>query len=1175
MRANLSSVSHLRTTVKLLVFLLIALLFLATMGLRPAQGGSSSASAGASSGQSILREQSGQPDLPRGSRIPWLDGSYFLSGVNYPQYQYYGGDIATLSSVDVDCCWHYSSSFDYAAIDADFAEMQAHGAHVVRWWLFGDGRGAPEFDGNRMVTGFDATFFDHMDQALEIAARHNIYIIWTLWDFLAFEHANWLCGGTGLSEAYAEAEKLPGPLRDALVAHLKLAQAGPSGWMPGTDSPNSGQFCMVYAGGHRNLVTDTSQGGAQDSFFNKALIPMLQRYAGNRNIIGWEIMNEPEWTLNQNPYTGQNPTVPEPVDVGQMRTFFARFTQAVHTYAPTQYATVGSASLKFMGFGQFLQSGIWSGLGFDYYDAHYYGWMDGAVNNGSPMQIDYNATQQQLDAPVVVGELPANGGTAPVYLPSVRSGNGETSTLALRYICTAYAPANDPPCTRPYTATIEYDSPEGTAVLSQAVVLAPYGGWSGQVPTGGGSFTGAARILSNGPVAAAITQTGILMAGEQAEYTGQDQANLTTWLPVVTNQGTHRTRIAVQNTGVHTASATIHYYDAAGNEAAADLLTLAPHGSTLVDPLLPGSPTGPPPGFQGSAVITSNWPLIATAYELDPQIGSDGYNGEGQGYQHTVYLPSIRNDGPDGTPTLFVQNPCCAAAQMVIAYYSLSGTLAASQTLSLPAYGSAVVDPQAVLGGGFEGAVVITSDQFPAAVLRSVTTDGPVDTTTLYPGTQNPDQRLHFPTVHRPNADGSGQETTFAIQNVSTDSPITVWLTLNDDAGGTTYFNNAITIAPESQWVAGTTSLTGVPPSFNGTAEVLWPWPNGWSEGFPLLATASDIDNARSTGSAYRGVASHSQYWAVTPYLPDQLLEGIYGNHWAGALGWSFYEQGTGSWDDFRDAAAELDAAHPADVRIGQTVYTPVPTPGNGGTATALAATNTPAYGNTATATAVAGLTGTPQPTCTACSVAFSDVLQGSTFYAYVHCLACKGIVSGYSDGTFRPNNIVTRGQLSKIVSNAAGYSEPHSDQTFEDVQPGSTFYDFVQRLSSRGIVGGYPCGGPGEPCVEPERRPYFRPSADVSRGQASKIVASAKGLPAPPPGQRTFEDVPEGSTFWQWIEALASAGSIAGYPCGGVGEPCNPPDDRPYFRPGAPVTRGQSAKIVSNTFFPGCAVQD
>ena len=357
MRANTSSRSHLRVAAPLLVFLLGGSLLIAGVWASFAQVGTQSAIASTATGKEVLSGQVGQPALPRGSRIPWQDGSYFLSGVNYPQYQYYGGDIATLSSVDPDCIWYYSSSFDYAAIDADFAEMQAHGAHVVRWWLFGDGRGAPEFDGNRMVTGFDATFFDHMDQALEIAARHNIYIIWSLWDFLAFEHANWLCGGAGLSDAYAAAAKLPAPLRDALLEHLKTGQAAPSDWLPGSNAPDSGQRCMIYAGGHRNLVTDTSAGGAQDSFFNNALIPMLQRYAGNQNIVGWEIMNEPEWTLNQNPYTGQNPTVQEPVDVAQMRAFFMRFTQAVHTYAPNQYATVGSASLKFMGFGQIPPGG--------------------------------------------------------------------------------------------------------------------------------------------------------------------------------------------------------------------------------------------------------------------------------------------------------------------------------------------------------------------------------------------------------------------------------------------------------------------------------------------------------------------------------------------------------------------------------------------------------------------------------------------------------------------------------------------------------------------------------------------------------------------------------------------------------------------------------------------------
>jgi kelch-like protein 17 (actinfilin) len=39
----------------------------------------------------------------------------------------------------------------------------------------------------------------------------------------------------------------------------------------------------------------------------------------------------------------------------------------------------------------------------------------------------------------------------------------------------------------------------------------------------------------------------------------------------------------------------------------------------------------------------------------------------------------------------------------------------------------------------------------------------------------------------------------------------------------------------------------------------------------------------------------------------------------------------------------------------------------------------------------------------------------------------------------------------------------------FEDVPPGSTFYPFVQCLACQGILSGYPCGGQGEPCVPPD----------------------------------------------------------------------------------------------------------
>ncbi len=208
------------------------------------------------------------------------------------------------------------------------------------------------------------------------------------------------------------------------------------------------------------------------------------------------------------------------------------------------------------------------------------------------------------------------------------------------------------------------------------------------------------------------------------------------------------------------------------------------------------------------------------------------------------------------------------------------------------------------------------------------------------------------------------------------------------------------------------------------------------------------------------------------------------------------------------------------------------------------------------------------------CTVGFSDVPPDGPFYPFVRCLACRQILGGYSDGTYRPGAAVSRGQLSKIVSNAAGFSDTPAGQTYQDVPPAGTFYLWVERLSSRSIIGGYPCGGPGEPCVAPDNLPYFRPNANASRGQISKITANAAGInDVVPPAQQTFADVPPDSPFWLFIERLAARNVMGGYPCGGPGEPCDA-QNRPYFRPNAETTRGQIAKITANTFFPQCGVE-
>ena len=64
---------------------------------------------------------------------------------------------------------------------------------------------------------------------------------------------------------------------------------------------------------------------------------------------------------------------------------------------------------------------------------------------------------------------------------------------------------------------------------------------------------------------------------------------------------------------------------------------------------------------------------------------------------------------------------------------------------------------------------------------------------------------------------------------------------------------------------------------------------------------------------------------------------------------------------------------------------------------------------------------------------------------------------------------------------------------TFADVAPGSVFYRLLEAAVCRGIISGYACGGPGEPC-DPPHRPYYRQGTAATRGQIAKIVYLALG---------------------------------------------------------------------------------
>jgi len=297
------------------------------------------------------------------------------------------------------------------------------------------------------------------------------------------------------------------------------------------------------------------------------------------------------------------------------------------------------------------------------------------------------------------------------------------------------------------------------------------------------------------------------------------------------------------------------------------------------------------------------------------------------------------------------------------------------------------------------------------------------------------------------------------------------------------------------------------------------------------------------------------------------LISMVYGpNTDSGANEVSGVQYGpSGPYTQFSCSTATLTNGLRVDYTAGPPCPTLTPTrpPATATNTVAPVDTNTPVPSPTSVGNV-------PTPTATVCTISFMDVPPGSTFYPFIHCLACLGIINGYTDGTFRPNNNVTRGQLSKIVANAAGFNDPQTGQMFQDVPVGSTFFVYIGRLVTRGYINGYPCGGPGEPCIPPGNLPYFRPNNNATRGQISKIDSNAAGFNDPPTGQQ-FQDIPHGSTYYTYTYRLVTRQVMSGYQCGGANEPCVPPDNLPYFRPNNNATRGQTSKIVSNTFFPDC----
>lgn len=117
-------------------------------------------------------------------------------------------------------------------------------------------------------------------------------------------------------------------------------------------------------------------------------------------------------------------------------------------------------------------------------------------------------------------------------------------------------------------------------------------------------------------------------------------------------------------------------------------------------------------------------------------------------------------------------------------------------------------------------------------------------------------------------------------------------------------------------------------------------------------------------------------------------------------------------------------------------------------------------------------------------AVAFKDVPANYWAKTYIEALASRNILAGFPDGTFKPNEPVTRAQFAAIITKAFTPNAKREVTNFADVNRNFWAYQVIQSAYQGGFVSGYP-----------DRT--FKPQQQIPRVQVLVSLASGLGLTA------------------------------------------------------------------------------
>lgn len=178
----------------------------------------------------------------------------------------------------------------------------------------------------------------------------------------------------------------------------------------------------------------------------------------------------------------------------------------------------------------------------------------------------------------------------------------------------------------------------------------------------------------------------------------------------------------------------------------------------------------------------------------------------------------------------------------------------------------------------------------------------------------------------------------------------------------------------------------------------------------------------------------------------------------------------------------------------------------------------------------------------------FSDVKPGAWYYDAVMEAASLGFITGYDDGTFKPNNNIKRGDFIKMLANAVGVTDAELDtytvDPFVDVAITDYYGKQIAWAAANDYVTGYD-------------KADFQPQKLITRQEIAAIFTRVMGLteiknPAEADKYKDHKDI--GGWAVGYVYALKDAGVMSGHKDG-------------TFTPKNNLTRAQAAQAMVNYY--------